>query len=79
MKHTSDRRTDTMSSVRFTSVASASRRRKRKSKKKRPGRLERHKITVEEKERLIVDLKGTDTKLKKVVLSVVAKNKSLKK
>ena len=68
-----------MSAIGVTAAASASRKRKRKSRKKRPGTLERHKVSVEEKERLIVDLKGTETKLKKAINKVVTQNKSLKK
>ena len=52
---------------------------KRKGRKKGLGRLEREKVSVEEKERLILELKGTETKLKKAVIKIVAQNKSLKK
>ena len=52
---------------------------KGKGRKKRLGRLEREKVSVEEKERLILELKGTETKLKKAVIKIVAQNKSLKK
>ena len=68
-----------MSAIGVMTDASASRKRKKKSRKKRPGRLERHKVSVEEKERIIVALKGTEAKLKKAVMKAALHNKSLKK
>ena len=62
--------------------ANGSNRKKRYSKrksKKRPGRLERKKISLRAKEALIEELKCTELKLREAVTKVVKQNKSLKK